>query len=120
MEGHRQRDEEEGQTFTKKVNQEVLPEFLSVADDPTLKQIRRTKLAGSYEFDNEGTPAQRVEVIQGWSAEEFSDVADADQEILTLSNGHGRNQPGLMPTGRQGNLIVTSTRPCRRKRCGRS
>jgi hypothetical protein len=26
-----------------------------------------------------------------------------------LSNGHGRNQPGLMPTGRQGNLIVTST-----------
>ena len=26
-----------------------------------------------------------------------------------VSNGHGRNQPGLMPTGRQGNLIVTST-----------
>jgi len=25
------------------------------------------------------------------------------------SNGHGRRQPGLMPTGRQGNLIVTST-----------
>ena len=26
------------------------------------------------------------------------------------SNGHGRRQPGLMPTGRQGNLIVTSTK----------
>jgi TldD protein len=26
-----------------------------------------------------------------------------------VSNGHGRNQAGLMPTGRQGNLIVTST-----------
>ena len=26
------------------------------------------------------------------------------------SNGHGRNQPGLMPTGRQGNLIVTSSK----------
>jgi len=26
------------------------------------------------------------------------------------SNGHGRNQPGRMPTGRQGNLIVTSTK----------
>ena len=25
------------------------------------------------------------------------------------SNGHGRNQPGLMPTGRQGNLIVSSS-----------
>jgi predicted Zn-dependent protease len=26
-----------------------------------------------------------------------------------VSNGHGRSQIGLMPTGRQGNLIVTST-----------
>jgi hypothetical protein len=26
------------------------------------------------------------------------------------SNGHGRRQSGLMPTGRQGNLIVTSTK----------
>ena len=29
---------------------------------------------------------------------------------FSVSNGHGRNQPGLMPTGRQGNLIVTSTK----------
>ena len=39
LEGHRQRDEEEGQTFTKKVNQEVLPKFLSVADDPTIHEL---------------------------------------------------------------------------------
>src|SRR5260370_10603130 len=29
---------------------------------------------------------------------------------FSQSNGHGRNQPGRMPTGRQGNLIVTSTK----------
>src|SRR4029077_16188121 len=28
---------------------------------------------------------------------------------FSTSNGHGRRQPGLMPTGRQGNLIGTST-----------
>src|SRR6202035_2196329 len=28
---------------------------------------------------------------------------------FSQSNGHGRRQAGLMPTGRQGNLIVTST-----------
>src|SRR5580693_1838961 len=39
MEGHRQKDEDEGQTFTKKVNQVVLPEFLSVTDDPTLREL---------------------------------------------------------------------------------
>ena len=41
LEGHRQRGEKEGQTFTKKVNQLVLPEFLSVVDDPTLRNAER-------------------------------------------------------------------------------
>src|SRR5206468_4838580 len=63
LEGHRQRDEDEGQTFTKKVGQEVLPKFLSVSDDPTIREIKGMKLAGSYEFDNEGVPAQRTELI---------------------------------------------------------
>src|SRR6202022_660930 len=58
LEGHRQRDEDEGQTFTKKVNQEVLPKFLSVADDPTVREVGGTKLSGFYEYDNEGSPAQ--------------------------------------------------------------
>ncbi len=46
LEGHRQKDEEEGQTFTKKMGQEVLPNFLSVVDDPTTKQIDGVKLGG--------------------------------------------------------------------------
>lgn len=108
LEGHRQRDEEEGQTFTKKVGQEVLPKFLSVADDPTIKEIASVKLAGTYEFDNEGVPAQRVEVIEDGVLKNFL-MSRMPIKGFQTSNGHGRNQPGLMPTGRQGNLIVTST-----------
>jgi predicted Zn-dependent protease len=108
LEGHRQKDQEEGQTFTKKVNQEVLPKFLSVADDPTIQEIAGVKLAGSYAFDNEGTPAQRVEVIQNGVLKNFL-MSRMPIKDFSQSNGHGRNQPGLMPTGRQGNLIVTST-----------
>jgi TldD protein len=108
LEGHRQRDEDEGQTFTKKVNQEVLPKFLSVADDPTIREIGGTKLAGAYEYDNEGSPAQRVEVIQDGFLKNFL-MSRMPIKGFGVSNGHGRNQPGLMPTGRQGNLIVTST-----------
>jgi TldD protein len=108
LEGHRQRDEEEGQTFTKKVNQEVLPKFLSVADDPTIQELAGVKLAGSYAFDNEGTPARRVEVIQNGVLKNFL-MSRMPIKDFSQSNGHGRNQPGLMPTGRQGNLIVTST-----------
>src|SRR5277367_3132384 len=108
MEGHRQKDEDEGQTFTKKVGQEVLPKFLSVTDDPTTHEVVGVKLAGSYDFDNEGVPAQRVEVIKDGVLKNFL-LSRMPIKDFSQSNGHGRNQPGLMPTGRQGNLIVTST-----------
>jgi TldD protein len=109
LEGHRQRDEEEGQTFTKKIGQEVLPTFLSVADDPTTREIEGKKLAGTYAFDSEGVPAQRVEVIQNGVLRNFL-MSRMPIKGFDQSNGHGRNQPGLMPTGRQGNLIVSSTK----------
>ena len=108
LEGHRQRDEEEGQTFTKKVNQEVLPKFLSVADDPTLRELNGIKLAGSYGYDDEGVPAQRVNVIENGVLKNFL-MSRMPIKNFERSNGHGRNQPGLMPTGRQGNLVVSST-----------
>ncbi|HEX4545036.1 MAG TPA: metallopeptidase TldD-related protein [Candidatus Acidoferrum sp.] len=108
LEGHRQRDEEEGQTFTKKVGQEVLPKFLSVSDDPTTREISGVKLAGTYDFDNEGEPSQRVNVIENGVLRNFL-LSRMPIKDFGNSNGHGRNQPGLMPTGRQGNLIVTST-----------
>jgi TldD protein len=108
LEGHRQRDEEEGQTFTKKVGQEVLPKFLSVIDDPTMHEIAGVKLAGTYDFDNEGEPAQRVNVIENGVLKNFL-LSRMPIKDFANSNGHGRNQPGLMATGRQGNLIVTSS-----------
>ena len=108
LEGHRQRDEDEGQTFTNKINQQVLPTFLSVADDPTIHELNGIKLAGSYDFDNEGSAAERAEIIQNGVLKNFL-MSRMPIKGFSHSNGHGRNQPGFMPTGRQGNLIVTST-----------
>ena len=108
MEGHRQKDEEEGQTFTKKVGQEVLPKFLSVTDDPTLKEMDGIKLAGSYSFDNEGVPAQRVVVIKDGVLENFLMSRMPIKGFESIEWSMARSQPGLMATGRQGNLIVTS------------
>ncbi len=108
LEGHRQRDEREGQTFTKKVNQQVLPTFLTVVDDPTLKELNGTKLAGNYAYDDEGVPAQKVDAVDNGILKNFL-MSRMPITNFSHSNGHGRRQPGLMPTGRQGNLIVTST-----------
>jgi TldD protein len=108
LEGHRQRGEQEGQTFTKKINQQVLPEFLSVTDDPTQRTLNGMDLGGWYEFDEEGTPASRVEVIKDGILKNFL-MARLPITNFAKSNGHGRAQPGLMATGRQGNLLVTSS-----------
>ncbi len=109
LEGHRQRGETEGQTFTKKVNQPVLPAFLSVYDDPTLGVINGIPLSGTYSHDDEGVPSQRVPLIQDGILKNFL-MSRMPITNFAKSNGHGRHQAGFMPTGRQGNLIVQSTK----------
>jgi len=109
LEGHRQRGEQEGQTFTKKINQQVLPEFLSVIDDPTQRTMNGADLGGWYEYDDEGIPAGRVEVIKDGILKNFL-MSRMPIKNFGTSNGHGRAQTGFMPTGRQGNLIVASSR----------
>ena len=52
IEGQRQKGEEEAQTFKKKVNQAVLPDFLSVYSDPGLKSLAGTDLVGYYPYDD--------------------------------------------------------------------
>jgi TldD protein len=108
LEGHRQRGEQEGQTFTKRVNQQVLPQFLSVIDDPTQHSLHGLDLGGSYQYDDEGTPAERVEVIKDGILRNFL-MSRMPVKGFAQSNGHGRAQVGMMATGRQGNLIVSSS-----------
>jgi TldD protein len=109
LEGQRQRGDEEGQTFTKELNKEVLPPFLSVADDPTVTTFGNTWLSGSYTYDDEGEKARRVDLIQNGVLKTFL-MSRLPIASFAASNGHGRAQTGRMPTGRQGNLIVTSTK----------
>ena len=109
LEGQRQRGDEEGQTFTKELGKPVLPEFLSVADDPTLDRFGNTWLSGNYEYDDEGVKARRVELIGNGVLKTFL-MSRLPIASFSTSNGHGRAETGRVPTGRQGNLIVTSTK----------
>jgi predicted Zn-dependent protease len=109
LEGQRQRGDEEGQTFTKDIGKPILPSFLSVADDPTLTTFDGKSLSGYYSYDDEGQRAQKVELIQDGVLKTFL-MSRLPIANFASSNGHGRAQIGRMPTGRQGNLIVTSTK----------
>ncbi len=109
LEGQRQRGDEEGQTFTKLLDKAILPSFLSVADDPTLASFDGHPLSGHYLFDDEGQPAQRVQLVDDGVLKTFL-MSRLPVASFAESNGHGRAETGKMPTGRQGNLIVTSTK----------
>ncbi len=109
LEGQRQRGDEEGQTFTKDVGKPILPDFLSVADDPTVSSFGSTWLSGSYQYDDEGQKAERVDLIQDGVLKTFL-MSRLPIASFGASNGHGRAEEGHVPNGRQGNLIVTSTK----------
>jgi len=109
LEGQRQRGDEEGQTFTKDVGKDVLPGFLSVVDDPTLTTFGKTWLSGTYQYDDEGQKAERVDLIQDGVLKTFL-MSRLPIASFGESNGHGRAEVGHIPTGRQGNLIVSSTK----------
>jgi TldD protein len=108
-EGHRQKDVTEGQTFSKKVGEQILPSFLSIADDTTLKKLGTQDLLGYYQYDDEGVPAQRVVLVDHGILKNF-EMSRSPLTGFPNSNGHGRRQLGATPVSRQGNLIVTSSK----------
>jgi len=109
IEGHRQKDENEGQTFTKSVGTEVLPSFLSVIFDPTRHSAAGEDLFGWYDYDDEGVKAKPMTAVENGVLKTFlmsrSPIAGFGQ-----SNGHGRRQPGYEVVSRQSNLIVESAK----------
>src|SRR5574340_118522 len=109
IEGHRQKDETEGQTFTKSVGAKVLPDFLSVVFDPTRRREAGADLNGWYAYDDEGVKAQPVTVIENGVLRTFL-MSRSPVKGFPQSNGHGRRQPGYEPVSRQSNLIVESSR----------
>lgn len=109
IEGHRQKDEAEGQTFTKSVGEKILPDFLSVTFDPTIKNIGGVDLNGTYEYDDEGVIARPVKAVENGILRNFL-MSRSPIDGFDRSNGHGRRQPGLEVVSRQSNLLVTSTR----------
>jgi predicted Zn-dependent protease len=109
VEGQRQKRESEGQTFTKKLGQLVVSNFISVADDPTLARYRGTFLRGAYRYDDEGIPAQRAALVEDGILRGFL-LNRMPIKGFPRSNGHGRREPGHAAVARMGNTIVSASR----------
>ncbi|MCZ7584001.1 MAG: metallopeptidase TldD-related protein [Deltaproteobacteria bacterium] len=106
LEGERMRDTQEGQTFKGKVGQKILPEFVSVYDDPTQRVAQGEELNGHYEYDNEGVPAQRVTLVKNGELKSYL-LSRAPVAGFKHSNGHGRSDGRADPMGRMAVTIVS-------------
>jgi predicted Zn-dependent protease len=109
VEGHRQKNADDGQTFGRKVNEPVLPPFLSVAFDPTQTKLGQIDLIGHYQYDDEGVQARRVNVVEKGILRTFL-LGRTPLPAFLKSNGHGRAEPGFVPVSRQSNLMVEASR----------
>ena len=105
LEAHRQDSEDEGQTFADHLGKRVVPEFLSVYDDPTRATVGAIPLNGAYVFDDEGIRAQRAPLVDRGLLKGFL-MGRRPAPGFTHSNGHGRAAGILRPTARMANLIV--------------
>jgi TldD protein len=108
IEGHRQKDESEGQTFTKSVGKPVLPAFLSVVFDPTRADYNGIALNGTYAYDDEGVKARKIVAVENGILKTFL-MSRSPISGFPNSNGHGRRSAGNEIVSRQSNLIVEST-----------
>jgi TldD protein len=78
-----------GGALTDKVGSRVISAILSIVDDPTAKVGGGKALIGGYKTDDEGVPAQRVEVVKdGWVKTLLTTRTPAHKG--SLSNGHAR------------------------------
>ena len=96
--------------FSSSYKSRVLPEFLSVVDDPTMKSFRGKSLIGNYEIDEEGVRAQVVPLIKDGMLVDYL-LSRMPIRDFPVSNGHGRAAPGQPPLASIGNLIVEPKQP---------
>lgn len=105
VEGHRQKDPNSSQTFKGFENKSILPDFIDVIFNPTIKNLRGFDLSGHYLYDDEGVKAEKVVSVENGIFKNFI-MSRSPIENYTRSNGHGRKQAGYSAVSRQSNLIV--------------
>jgi TldD protein len=75
--------------FASSYQARVLPDFIDVADDPTMKSYNGKGLLGAYDIDDEGVPAQPVKLIEAGRLENYL-LGREPVKDFPQSNGHGR------------------------------
>jgi predicted Zn-dependent protease len=97
-------------TYASSYKARVLPEFMSVVDNPLQTTFQGHSLLGAYKIDDEGVPAQSVNVVTNGLLDSYL-IGREPVRDFPSSNGHGRAAPGAPVQSRSGVLVFTSNHP---------
>jgi len=90
-----------------KLNRRIMPEFLSIKDDPTISQFGGLPVIGGYEVDDDGVRAQSVSLVEKGKLVNLL-MSRIPTKKVKGSNGHARGTVNSNPEGRLANLVITS------------
>lgn len=99
-----------GGAYASSYKARVLPEFINVVDNPLQSTFAGRSLLGAYQVDDEGVPAQSVNVVENGKLENYL-IGRTPIRDFPASNGHGRAAPGAPAHSRSGVLIFTANKP---------
>jgi TldD protein len=88
----------------------VLPDMISVTDDPLQTKFNGKALLGAYTIDDEGVPAQSVDIVVHGKLENFLIGREPVKDFDT-SNGHGRAAPAQAAHSRSGVVLIKADQP---------
>jgi hypothetical protein len=92
--------------WASKVGAKVLPDWMSLVDDPGVAEWQGVSLVGAYDVDDEGVKAQKVTVVEKGTLKGFLTSRQPVRDV-DASNGHGRLPGGYgSQEGVIGNLFV--------------
>ncbi len=98
------------QTFRGRLGERVLPEDLSLSDDPRRREFRGRPLLGGYDYDDQGVPARRASLIERGRLTGLL-MSRYAAKGFPRSNGHARSTPGRIPLAAPANLLLSTSRP---------
>jgi|GEM_PF-866088 len=88
-----------------KLDMRVMSPFISVTDDPRAAVYEDNYLPGHYDYDEEGFPAKKTDIVERGVLRDYF-MGRAATKDFSASNGHARGGPGTVASPEPSNLFI--------------